>query len=60
MAKELGEPEWCKGYGVRNTHRIAIAPTKSCVALDTRFKLASGETMSYRELLTKNNLIDKI
>lgn len=29
MAKVLGEPEWCKGYGVRNTHRIAIAPTKS-------------------------------
>lgn len=27
MAKEYGEPEWCKGYGVRNTHRIAIAPT---------------------------------
>lgn len=29
MAKELGEPDWCKGYGVRNTHRIALAPTKS-------------------------------
>ena len=29
MAKLLGEPEWCKGYGLRNTHRIAIAPTKS-------------------------------
>ena len=27
LAQELGEPEWCKGYGVRNTHRIAIAPT---------------------------------
>jgi ribonucleoside-diphosphate reductase alpha chain len=26
MAKEFGEPEWCVGYGVRNTHRIAIAP----------------------------------
>lgn len=26
MAKNWGEPEWCKGYGVRNTHRIAIAP----------------------------------
>jgi len=26
MAEELGEPEWCTGYGVRNTHRIAIAP----------------------------------
>lgn len=29
MARILGEPEWCKGYGLRNTHRIAIAPTKS-------------------------------
>ena len=29
LAQELGEPEWCKGYGVRNTHRTALAPTKS-------------------------------
>lgn len=29
MAKVMGEPEWCVGYGVRNTHTIAIAPTKS-------------------------------
>ena len=33
MAKELGEPEWCKGHGVRNTHRTAIAPTKSTALL---------------------------
>jgi ribonucleoside-diphosphate reductase alpha chain len=33
MAQTLGEPEWCIGYGVRNTHRIAIAPTKSTAAL---------------------------
>jgi len=33
MAIELGEPEWCKGYGVRNTHLIAIAPTKSTALL---------------------------
>lgn len=33
MAVQLGEPEWCKGYGVRNTHRIAIAPTKSTALL---------------------------
>lgn len=33
MAKELGEPEWCKGTGLRNTHRIAIAPTKSTALL---------------------------
>lgn len=33
MAKVLGEPEWCKGYGVRNTHLIALAPTKSTALL---------------------------
>lgn len=33
MAEILGEPEWCKGYGLRNTHRIAIAPTKSTALL---------------------------
>lgn len=33
MAINLGEPEWCKGYGVRNTHLIAPAPTKSTAAL---------------------------
>lgn len=33
MATELGEPEWCEGYGVRNTHLIAIAPTKSTALL---------------------------
>ena len=27
LAKELGEPEWCKGFGMRNTHLLAIAPT---------------------------------
>lgn len=29
MSFVYGEPEWCKGYGRRNTHLIAIAPTKS-------------------------------
>lgn len=29
LAIELGEPEWCKGYGLRFTHRMAVAPTKS-------------------------------
>jgi ribonucleoside-diphosphate reductase alpha chain len=33
MAVILGEPEWCKGYGIRNTHLIAIAPTKSTALL---------------------------
>jgi ribonucleoside-diphosphate reductase alpha chain len=29
LAEELGEPEWCQGFGRRNTHLIAIAPTVS-------------------------------
>lgn len=33
LAQEYGEPEWCKGYGVRNTHRTASAPTKSTANL---------------------------
>ncbi len=33
LALEFGEPEWCKGLGVRNTHLIAIAPTKSTALL---------------------------
>jgi len=29
MAKELGEPLWCKDFGMRNTHLRAVAPTVS-------------------------------
>lgn len=29
LAKHFGEPEWCKGTGLRFTHRMAVAPTKS-------------------------------
>lgn len=29
MAEKWGEPEWCAGYGRRNTHLIAIAPNTS-------------------------------
>ena len=29
LASLFGEPEWCKGTGMRNTHLTAIAPTKS-------------------------------
>lgn len=29
LAEEYGEPEWCKGFGRRNTHLLAVAPTVS-------------------------------
>lgn len=33
LAEELGEPEFCKGFNRRNTHLLAIAPTKSTALL---------------------------
>lgn len=29
IASVYGEPEWMKGYGYANTHRLSVAPTKS-------------------------------
>ena len=29
LAKAKGEPKWCKGTGLRNTHLLAIAPNSS-------------------------------
>ena len=29
LAEEYGEPVWCRGTGMRNTHLLAIAPTVS-------------------------------
>ena len=29
LAEEYGEPTWCQGTGMRNTHLLAIAPTVS-------------------------------
>lgn len=29
LASIFGEPEWCKGFGIRNTHLMALAPTVS-------------------------------
>jgi ribonucleoside-diphosphate reductase alpha chain len=33
LAKELGEPEWLVGYGIRNSHRLALPPTKSTAVI---------------------------
>jgi ribonucleoside-diphosphate reductase alpha chain len=29
LASRFGEPEWCEGRGMRHTHLLAIAPTKT-------------------------------
>jgi ribonucleoside-diphosphate reductase alpha chain len=33
MAEAWGEPEWCRGFGVHNTHRLAVAPNTSSALL---------------------------
>jgi ribonucleoside-diphosphate reductase alpha chain len=33
MAAEFGEPEWCKGYGIRNSHLMAVAPNTTSAIL---------------------------
>ena len=39
LAKIYGEPEWCKGYDTRHTHRIAIAPTRTNSAVSGAFSM---------------------
>lgn len=36
LATELGEPEWCKGTGMRHSHLLAIAPTVSNAHISNR------------------------
>jgi ribonucleoside-diphosphate reductase alpha chain len=52
LARKFGEPEWCKGTGLRNTHRIAIAPTVS------NSKIAGGHSPSI-EPIAANAYADK-
>ena len=52
LAKEYGEPEWCKGFGRRNTHLIAPAPTVSNATI-------SGNVSPSIEPLTGNSFTKK-
>jgi len=37
LATEYGEPEWCTGTGRRNTHLLAIAPTRTNAVISGAF-----------------------
>jgi ribonucleotide reductase alpha subunit len=56
LAKELGEPDWCKGFGLRNTHRMAIAPTKSCVVPETKFMDGSNKVIDYYQFCDRGGI----
>ena len=53
MAKEFGEPEWCKGYGVRNTHRLCCAPNVSSSLIFG--SESQGITPFYGNVFTENS-----
>jgi ribonucleoside-diphosphate reductase alpha chain len=52
LAEELGEPEWCEGYGRRNTHLLAIAPTVSNSAIAGGYS-AGIEPLAANEIAIK-------
>ena len=37
LAGEYGEPEWCEGSGLRNTHLLAVAPTRTNAVISGAF-----------------------
>jgi ribonucleoside-diphosphate reductase alpha chain len=52
LAKTFGEPEWCKGSGMYNSHLIAIAPTRSN-------SIISGDVSPGIEPIIANAYVDK-
>lgn len=52
LAKQYGEPEWLEGYGRRNTHTLAIAPTFSTATI-------AGNVSQSIEPLSANAFIKK-
>lgn len=52
MAYEFGEPEWCKGTGMFNSHLIAVAPTRSN-------SIISGDVSAGIEPIIANAYVDK-
>ena len=37
LAREFGEPEWCAGSGLRNSHLLAVAPTRTNAVISGAF-----------------------
>jgi ribonucleoside-diphosphate reductase alpha chain len=58
MATTFGEPEWCKGYGVRNTHRIAIAPNLSSALICG--SVSQGIEPIYKNAYVQNTAAGKV
>lgn len=58
MAYQYGEPFWCKGYGVRNTHRIAVAPNLSSALICG--SVSQGIEPIYKNAFVQNTAAGKV
>jgi ribonucleoside-diphosphate reductase alpha chain len=68
MAREYGEPDWCKGVGTRHSHLIAIAPTRSnsIISGEVSYGIEPIPACAYTDktskgvFLVKNPLVEKL
>lgn len=68
LAIDYGEPEWCKGFGIRNTHLIAPAPTVSnsiiCGGVSPSFELWNANAFNLKTakgtFIIKNEELTKL
>jgi ribonucleoside-diphosphate reductase alpha chain len=58
MTYQYGEPFWCKGYGVRNTHRIAVAPNLSSALICG--SVSQGIEPIYKNAFVQNTAAGKV
>lgn len=58
LAKKYGEPKWCKGYGLRNTHRLAIAPNLSSALICG--SVSQGIEPIYKNAYVQNTSAGKV
>lgn len=62
LAQELGEPEWLKGTGLRNSHLMAIAPNTSSALIAGAVSQGIEPTIAnvYQQKLAKVGSIERI
>jgi ribonucleoside-diphosphate reductase alpha chain len=56
LAERFGESPLLKGYGMRNTTTLAVAPTKSCVVPETEFLDGVGNPIDYYTFCDRGGL----
>lgn len=58
MGMSWGEPDWCFGYGIRNTHRMAVAPNLSSALICG--SVSQGIEPIYKNAYVQNSAAGKM